>query len=157
MKDDLYTYYNYDFLKAHQEKPGTVDDDHAGELKETILKVLSDSSNTGHDLEQMRIFFNQALDTETLKKEGLSQVQPYIDRVEAVTSIEEMNKLLLASDFPFSPFLKTIIDVKNTRDVNGVDVLPNLLFMDRSYMAVDIIGIRKIPMSRQCLKRPGII
>ena len=130
VKDDLYTYYNYGYLESHQENPSSAVDDHAGELKETILKVLSDSSKTGHDLEQMRIFFNQALDTETLKEAGLSRVQPYIDRIEAVTSIEEMNKLLTASDFPFSPFLKPVVFVKDTRDVNGVYVYPNLLFMD---------------------------
>ncbi len=130
VKDDLYTYYTYDFLEAHQDTPCIASDVYAGEMKESILKVLSDSSKTGHDLEQMRIFFNQALDTETLKEVGLSQVQPYLDRIEAVTSIEEMNSLLTASDFPFSPFLVPVIAAKDKRDINIVAVFPNLLFMD---------------------------
>ncbi len=130
VKDDLYAHYNYDFLAAHQEQPGSVSDSFAGEMKASILNVLSDSSKTGHDLEQMRIFFNQALDTEALKEAGLSQVQPYLERIEAVTSIEEMNRLLTASDFPFSPFLVTTVSLKDTREANIVTVNPNLLFVD---------------------------
>ena len=131
VKDDLYTYFNYDFLTEHQEQPASASSPYADELKTTVLDVLKDDTKTSHDLDQMRIFFHQVMDTETLKKTGLSQVQPYLDRIQAVNSLEEMNRLLTADDFPFSPFIVTSISLQDTRETNIVTVNPNLLYSDQ--------------------------
>ena len=129
-KDDLYTHSNYDYLAAHQAQPSTVTNDHAAELQATNLTVIKDTSKSSHDLDQLRIFFNQAADTETLKKTGLADVQPYLDRIDAVTSIEDMNTLLKADDFPFSPFVLSPITLIDTRGVNVVNVSANLALVD---------------------------
>lgn len=125
-KNDLYTHYAYDYLEAHQLQPSSALADHATELEATNLAVIKDSSKTGHDLDQLRIFFDQAADAEGLQKAGLSEIQPYLDRIDAVTSIDEMNTLLSADDFPFSPFVIAYISTGDTRDVNIVTITPNL-------------------------------
>ena len=129
-KDDLYTHNNYNYLAAHQTQPSSTMNDHATELQTTNLATIKDSSKSSHDLDQLRIFFNQASDTETLQKTGLSEVQPYLDCIDAVTSIEDMNALLKADDFPFSPFVLSYITLIDTRGVNVVNVGANLALVD---------------------------
>ena len=134
VKDDLYTHANYDYLAAHQDKPSSATKDHAAELQSTNLAVIKDASKSSHDLEQLRIFFNQAADTATLQKTGLADVQPYLDRIDAVGSIEDMNALLSSDDFPFSPFVLSYITLIDTRGVNVVSVNANLALVDTMYV-----------------------
>ena len=129
-KDDLYTHGNYDYLAEHQSQPSSAMIDHAAELQEANLAVIKDASKSGHDLDQLRIFFDQAADTEALQKTGLADVQPYLDRIDAVASIKDMNALLKADDFPFSPFVLSYITLIDTRDVNVVNVGANLALVD---------------------------
>ena len=129
-KDDLYTHYNYEYLLAHQELPSTNMMQYANELQTVNLGVIANESESNHDLDQLRIFFEQASDAEGLQKAGLTELQPYLDRIDAVTSIEEMNALLASDDFPFSPFVVASITVDDTRDVNIVAVYPNLALVD---------------------------
>lgn len=67
---------------------------------------------------------------EAIQKAGLGELQPYLDRIDAVKSIDEMNALLTADDFPFSPFVLTNITLADTRDVNIVAVSANLALVD---------------------------
>ena len=131
-KDDLYAHYAYDYLVAHQNESTNPNvsamADHAGELKDTVVAAIKDESKAGHDLEQLRIFYNQAADTDALEATGLSEVQPYIDRIDAVTSLEELNALVAADDFPFSPFITAVVKTNDTRATNIVGVYPNFLF-----------------------------
>ena len=129
-KDDLYTHYSYEYLSTHQGQPSSAILDHATELQTTNLAVIKDNSKSSHDLDQLRIFFNQAADAEALKERGLADLQPYLDRIDAVSSIDEMNALLSADDFPFSPFILAYITLSDTRDVNIVSVSPNLALVD---------------------------
>ena len=129
-KDDLYTHYAYDYLAAHQAQPTSAMQEYAAELQVVNLSVIGDSSKTSHDLDQLRIFFEQASDTEAIQKAGLGELQPYLDRIDAVKSIDEMNALLTADDFPFSPFVLTNITLADTRDVNIVAVSANLALVD---------------------------
>ena len=129
-KDDLFTHNAYDYLANHQLQPGSSMQDYSTEPKDFNLAMIKDESKSGHDLEQLRIFFNQAADAETLQKTGLTELQPYLDRIDAVTSIAEMNALLASDDFPFEPFLLTYLTVSDTRDVNIVAVGPDLALVD---------------------------
>ena len=130
VKDDMFTHYNYDYLVDHQEVPGTISQDYASELQISNIELIKDSSKTNHDLEQLRIFFAQASDSEALAKTGLDEVQPYLDRIDAVSSISEMNELLTADDFQFSPMILAGLSLADTREVNIVSVNPNLVFVD---------------------------
>ena len=129
-KDDLYTHYAYDWLKEHQEQPVANMMAHASEFPTAIAGIIDDKSKSSPELDQMRIFYNQALDAEALKKAGLSEVQPYLDRIDAVKSIDELNALLLADDFPFSPFILANLATYDLRQSMCVAIYPNLLFSD---------------------------
>ena len=128
--DDLYTYYNYDFLSQHQDEYYSVSDEHIGELSSAVIDVINDTSKKSHDLEQMRIFYDQALDIEGRKGKGNADIQPYLDKIDSAKSIKELNSVLTADDFPFSPFLLGFIAVTDTRDKNRVELMPNLLVVD---------------------------
>lgn len=129
-KDDLYTYYCYDYIASHQGNDAMLLDDTTVELREANTAVIKDSSKTSHELEQLRIFYNQAADLDALKKAGLSEIQPYLDRVDAVTSIGEMNALLSAEDFPFCPFIVPYVNTDDTRANNIVAIEPNFVLFD---------------------------
>ena len=133
-KDDLYTHYAWNYLQEHQEQPATNMLTYSADLQATVVNTISDESKTGHDLDQLRIFFNQAADTEALKAAGLSEVQPFLDRIEAVTSIDELNALLTAGDFPFSPFITSLVSTTNLKSDFGASVLPNMLFSPDSLL-----------------------
>ena len=129
-KDDLYTHYNYEYLAAHQGQNTGVAIERAGEMKAAITAIIKDESKTGHDLDQLRIFYNQAADTEKLKATGLSELQPYLDRIDAVSSLDEMNALLAADDFPFSPFILACLTNNDTRAKNIVGINPDFVLCD---------------------------
>lgn len=129
-KDDVYAHYAYEYLSSHQENPGSAISDHAGELQTAITSLVKNESVTSHDIEQLRILYNQAADTEALQAAGISEIQPYLDRIDAVTSIEEMNALITSSDFPFDPFIQANISTNDTRTTNIVTINPNLVLSD---------------------------
>lgn len=133
-KDDLYTHYAWDYLQQHQEQPATNMIAHGTDLQTTVVDVISDESKTSHDLDQLRLFYNQAADTEAVKAAGLSEVQPYLDRIDAITSIDELNALLVAEDFPFSPFISSFVSTTDKRTEFGASVLPNMLFSPDSLL-----------------------
>lgn len=129
-KDDLYTHYNYEYLAAHQDKSSSVLENCADELQTGVTALIYDESKTGHDLEQLRILYSQAVDAEALKEAGLSEIQPYLDRIDAVTSIDELNELLVAEDFPFSPFIVATLSTTDTRTTSNVTINPNFVLCD---------------------------
>lgn len=129
-KDDIYTHFNYDFISAHQEEETSEVALHSDELQSTIVSIIGDESQTGHELEQLRIFYNQAADTDALKAIGTSEIQPYLDRVDAVSSIEDFNALIADKDFPFVPFFQSTIATAGTRNNAVVKVNANLLFSE---------------------------
>lgn len=127
-KDDLYTHYAWNYLQEHQEQPATNMLLHSSDLQVAVVNAITDESKTGHDLDQLRLFYNQAADTEAVKAVGLSEIKPYLDRIDAVSSIDELNTLITADDFPFSPFITSLVSATDMRGEFGASVLPNLLF-----------------------------
>ena len=130
VKDDLYAHYNYEYLSAHQGGENSAFDDYATEMQDAVTAIIKDKSKTGHDLEQLRILYDQAADSEALRATGLSEVQPYLDRIDAVTTLDEMNALLVAEDFPFSPFIVAFVSPNDTRGLSIVNVMPNFVLTD---------------------------
>lgn len=135
-KDDLYTHYAYDYLTQHQvsSNPMMPDSaamtDHMSEFKDGAMSVIKDGSKQSPELEQLRILYDQAADTKRLQETGLKEVQPYLDRIDAVETLDELNALLSADDFPFSPFINAIIKTIDTRTTNIVGIAPNFLLSD---------------------------
>ncbi len=137
-KDDLYLYYNYDEIAAHQgqmytpltENMNVIRDYLSEFMKSGNLSGAADGSYTNAELEQLAIFYQQAADLETLGNTGLSELQPYLDRIQNAQSLSELNAILVSEDFPFSPYLYFLVCPFDLSSVNGVMVYPELLFVD---------------------------
>ncbi len=129
-KDDIYTHYNYDFLKEYQSKSYTNLVSPANEIDAAITKAINENKLTGHAYEQLKIFMDQAKDLDTQKKIGFSEVQPYIDMIDAVDSIDKMNELLVSDKFPFTPFIISTLVLYDTRENMAVAVYPNFVLSD---------------------------
>ena len=127
VKDDLYTHYNYDFISKHQGEEISAHEEHTEEFKKAVVDVINDDTKTGHDLEQLRIFYKQAYDLDTIKSLGMSPLQPYLDMIDKADSIKEFNKLLESDDFPFTPFICAEIGLLDTKSDTIVAITPKLL------------------------------
>lgn len=126
-KDDLYTHFDYDYLKNHNGQLASSTSDYEPEIQDAVIGVIKDGSKTGHELEQLRIFYNQAADLDTVVATGFSDIQPYLDRIDAVASIDEMNALLTSDDFPFTPFITGCVYIDGEKDINIVSVIPDFV------------------------------
>ena len=130
IKDDLFTYFNYDYLKEHQESPEIYMNTATGDIQKAVISAINDESRTDNEISQLRIFYNQLSDSETLKNLGFSEIQPYIDKINSVTTIAEFNDLISSTDFPFSPFVNATLGMIDTRGVYGVVINPNFVLCD---------------------------
>ena len=137
VKDDLYTHYNYDLILQHQDSNFNRMSPQDRGFSIKVIKVINDDSVHNHNLDQLRIMFNQAKDIETLRSIGFSEVQPYIDMIDRAGSIDEFNRLLISEDFPFSPFLKTCLFILEPKDGYVAGILPNLMIFDPLYSPGD--------------------
>ncbi len=129
-KDDFYLNCNYDYIREHQDENSSVMLSGSEELMELVEKVLAENSADDPEIAQLRIFYDQAHDLKALKKAGISGLRPYIDSIMDAGSIAELNEVLTADDFPFDPFLLTIVSPHDMSGVNEVMIIPRLLFAD---------------------------
>ena len=137
-KDNLYLHYNYDLIAEHQgqqyvpvmEKMAEIKTYFAQYMASGNLTDAKDGSYKKAELEQLSILYQQASDLETLGKTGLSEVQPYLDRIKNAKSLSELNEVLAAEDFPFSPYLYLLVSTADLSGVNTVVVYPEFQFVD---------------------------
>ncbi|MBR3157511.1 MAG: hypothetical protein IKF14_00255 [Atopobiaceae bacterium] len=129
-KDDLFLSLTYDSIAEHQGETWLNAAAHSDELKAKTIDAIGQKDASDPEAAQFRILHDQAADWDTLAKTGLSEVQPYLDRIDAATSIDELNAVLTAEDFPFSPFLTAVLGVTDTRENTNVSVYPNFLYFD---------------------------
>ncbi len=130
--DDLNLYMNFDLFDAMRDSydvyQGLVTG--SGDLKDTVLKILQDPEITSPLLEKVRIFFNQAMDTDHLKELGIEPARPYLDMLDAVTDLEGLNAVLTSEDFPFSPFLSAYLCPRDSREPMSFALYPNFMTTD---------------------------
>ena len=129
--DDLYAAVNYDTIAEHQDGNAfapmlTAEQDQ----KETLLRLIRDTSVNTPELEALRTFFALAADGAALAKADMSEADPYIARIMAAGSLQELNAVLLADDFPFSPYIFMIVTPDNLKGNNIVTVTPALSLTD---------------------------
>ena len=126
LKDDFYTAVNYDVLAANQGGMYMPMMSGSAEVEAAVTALLQDGSVAGDDIAQLKIFWEQAADIDALRAAGYSQVTPYLDRIDAAGSLEELNAVLTAEDFPFSPYLTMPVAPLALNDENGVWIIPGL-------------------------------
>jgi len=126
LKDDFYAAVNYDVLAANQGGMYMPIMFGAAEVEAAVTALLQDGSLEGDEIDQLKIFWEQAADIEALREAGYSQVTPYVERINAAGSIEELNAVLTAEDFPFSPYLAMHVGPLALNEENGVWIYPAL-------------------------------
>ncbi len=130
-KDDLYSYYNYDFIAAHQDAAVNAVMGGTTDIQEAVKDALADESLKDPAVEQLRIFYEQALDFETRKKgNGLEELIPYLTGLGQAETLEQLEEAILAEDFPFSPFLNLYVGNDFATGTNCVIISANLTFSD---------------------------
>ena len=127
LKDDFYTAVNYDVLKANQDAGYYYPlGESAGESEAAVRALLQDSSLAGDEITQLRVFWEQAADMDALRDAGYAPATPYLERVDAAASIDELNAVLTAEDFPFSPFVAMPVAPLAMNEESGVWIFPAL-------------------------------
>ena len=136
--DDFYLSVNYDELQQHQNDGiYTYFTSHTGDVQDSVLAILHDESVTDPEMEQLRIFFRQASDLETLEKDGTALMDEYVKRIRGAANIQELNAVLLAEDFPFSPYLFFFAVPESLRGKNIIGFVPALSLTDDPMHGVD--------------------
>lgn len=129
--DDLYSYYNYDFAAAHQDAAANAIMGGDAEILAVMKDAMADASLEDPGVEQLRIFYEQALDTETRKKgNGLDELIPYLSGIAQAGTLAQLEEAILAEDFPFSPFMNLYVANDFATGTNCVCVAANLTFSD---------------------------
>ena len=144
-KDDLYLHYNYDELAAHQGEyylpvlaaMNVIRNSFSEAMEAGKLTDAGDSILTDEELQQLSIFYSQASDLEALARAGISELQPYLDRIRNAASISELNEILVSDDFPFSPYLYLPVSTTDLSGVNNVMVYPEFLYVDNCDGAIN--------------------
>ena len=125
-QDDLYTAVNYETIAAHQDDTFMPISTGTAEVQMKVTALLQDESLTAAGLDQLMIFMEQAADTDALREAGITPVAPYLERIDAAATLEELNALLTAEDFPFSPYLAMPVAPLALNEENGVWIYPAL-------------------------------
>ena len=134
-KDDFYASVDYDWLEEKQDEVYELAPVYAmasttKSISEVIVEMINDESNTSKNMDLVRLMYNQALDTDTLDKQGNSTIQPYLDLIDKADSLDALNEVFASKDFPFTPFHSEGITTTHMDGVNIVSISDNLLMID---------------------------
>ena len=127
--DDLYLHYAYDYAAQHQDDSfASVIDEARGQLQDAVTATIEDDAVKSPELEQLRIFYDQAADMDAIQAAGAEELKPYLKAVANTKSLAELESLLLSDDFPFSPWIETTISAPDMKSTICVAVMPHMLF-----------------------------
>lgn len=127
--DDLYLHYAYDYASAHKDVAfASVSKESQGELKAAVTAVVKDSSVESPELDQLRLFYNQAADLDAIEAAGAEELKPYLRAIVDTRSLDELEAVLLSESFPFSPWIETTVTAPNMKSTMCVAVMPHMLF-----------------------------
>lgn len=147
-KDDFFASVNYDFLKQNKDTQALASNftsNPAGSMKEAVTAILSDTSYSSPLLDNIRIMYNQALDTDTLLKQGLEEVKPYLNMIDSASTLAELTDVLTSGDFPFNPFILEQLVNNGTNGEVILHIAPNFLCTDPVFGVSDYNSGKLIP------------
>ena len=101
-KDDLYLYANYDWAKNTEIRPGYTSESSFGdvddEIREMCMAVLTDDSLQSEDAAMVQGLYKACLDWDTRNALGVEPVRKTMDRILAVSSLDELTALFCDRD-----------------------------------------------------------
>ncbi|SFQ41208.1 putative endopeptidase [Lachnospiraceae bacterium XBB1006] len=102
LKDDFYTAANYDKLNSLKLDPTHTSEGTLAQVSYDVEKsrrtLITDTSIKGHDADLVRNFYNLYMDWETRNKTGLTEIQPVVDKLEAVKTIDDLTAFFLSDE-----------------------------------------------------------
>ena len=97
-KDDYHLHVNYDWLMKNDIPQGERMVNSFSQVQEkvekNILEVLSDSKLQGHDAELVQSLYNAILDWKTRDELGIKPLQPVIDEIKNIRTIDELTDFI---------------------------------------------------------------
>ena len=109
-KDDFYLWANYDWLKSAEIAPGDysagpfVDAEH--EIAALCLEVLNDPTLKGEDALLVQHLYREYLDWDARNALGTAPLKATIDRIAAVSTLDELTQLMNSSDYLGKRFIR---------------------------------------------------
>ena len=101
-KDDLYLYANYEWAKNTEIRPGYTSESSFGnvddEIREMCMAVLTDDSLQSEDAAMVQGLYRACLDWDTRNALGVEPVRKTVDRILAVSSLDELTALFCDRD-----------------------------------------------------------
>ncbi len=133
-KDDFHLYVNKDWLVSNEIPAGSSENSSVEEVtmetNKKIQSILTDQSLTGHNAELVQGFYEKYLDWDTRNAAGVKPLQEKIDKVKAITSLDELSAFLCSDE---TYFYQGLIDMYSlvklddpseyTVKISGVDLL----------------------------------
>ena len=107
-KDDFYLYTNYDWAKSAEIKPGeqttATFTDVEDEIRSMGMAVLTDKTLTGADAKMAQHLYDAYLDWDARNALGVTPVQKTIDKIKAVSTLDELTALYCDPDVSVEKF-----------------------------------------------------
>ena len=100
--DDFFRYATGNWIQNNPQPPifpswGSfvkLDDDNTKQIAELIQGIAAEQHEPGTVAQKIADLYNLMMDTERLNKEGFSAIQPFVDKINAISSREELLKMM---------------------------------------------------------------
>ena len=127
LKDDFYLNVNHDWLMNATLRPGYPTElpllDAAQIVEDRCLEIIKDTSLTGEDAERIQNYYELWLDWDGRNKTGIEPILPFVEKVRAISSLDEMSKLLVSEDnFTWGASLARVGLSLNSEDSSLIEV-----------------------------------
>ena len=136
-KDDFYLWANYDWLRSAEIKPGNYSadafNDIEKEIRDQCLAVLADSTLKSGDAAMAQYFYNAFLDWDARNALGVAPLRKIIDRISAVSTLDELKQILCDKDYGGTVFFRYDVATNpNDPDTWITDIQPVSLLLNDS-------------------------
>ena len=115
-KDDYHLYVNYDWLLKNEIPEGEKGVNSFSQVQkrveENIIEVLTDPNLPGHDAELVQSLYNAILDWKSRDALGVKPLQPVIDQIKDIRTIDELSDFITSPEKTF--FVPKFVWVGNT-------------------------------------------
>ena len=102
-KDDFYLWVNYDWLRSAEIEPGTAYYDTFSavekEINDQCRELLTDTTLKSEDAALVQYLYNAYLDWDARNAVGIKPLREIIDRINAVSTLDELTRLLSSEDY----------------------------------------------------------
>jgi len=116
---------NYGWLSGAEIPDGDISTSSFGELeaqrKEEILRLINDDTVTGHESELVKTLYGSTMDMDTRNAQGAAPLMPYVEKIKAVKSLDELTELLTSGDYLIAePLCALSVDVDDKNSASYV-------------------------------------